>query len=80
MIYNNKLSVFYAHKLQIPYRIDSVLFNTLMSKFTVYTHLLTEFFTPHLQPQIGGSVNTRDIQNIGHRLSNLVDLQQLSKL
>ena len=47
---------------------------------TVYTRVLTEFFTPHLEPQIVGSVNTRDIQNIGHRLSNLVDLRQLSKL
>ena len=53
-----------------------------MSAFspTVYTRVLTKIFTPHLQPQFGGSVNTQDIQNIGHRLSNLVDLRQLSKL
>ena len=52
----------------------------LLEELAVYTHVLTQFFTPHLQPQIGGSVNTRDIQNIVHRLSNLVDLRQLSKL
>ena len=51
-----------------------------MKTIPAYTHVLTEFFTPHLEPQIRGSVNTRDIENIGHRLSNLVDLRQLSKL